>query len=544
MAPTGSDVIWDGTPIAADPIAGVLSKARAFGARIAAAATSADEADLLTLVLEQAHRFAAREVDSEKIDHEGVIPDKVIDAARHIGLFGLTIPEEYGGVGFSMKATCRVIDEIARVDRSTGIMLGLHAGLGSRPLIELGSPALKQRLLPAFARGEIIAAFAATEPEAGSDLGAVRTTGTVTGDQIELTGEKCYVTNARWAGCFTVLARTPGYGGARAHSLVIVPRDTPGVSVGPEEKKLGIKGSSTASLVLDGARVPLEMVLGETGRGMEQAYRTLAWGRTVMAAGCVGTAKGALDATVAHVTTRRQFGQPIGEFAASRAHVTDMASRLYAMESLVRWVGEASASGQIIEDVSIAAKVFCSEAAFEICDRAVQLHGAMGFLEPFGVARMLRDSRITRIFEGANDVLLVRAGTELFARHAEVSAPGSVAGQVASELGPVARGWDDVRARLGEELARGRTAFGLRIVRHQLLLQRLARAAICLRAAAAAMARATSDPSAGGVWLAERAAATLLDEAASHVARSRAADDDEAMATKVSDRLYGKEGPK
>jgi alkylation response protein AidB-like acyl-CoA dehydrogenase len=542
MAATSSEAIWDGTPIAADPIVGVLSNARAFGARIAEAATSADENDLLGLVLEQAHRFAAREINSEKIDHEGVIPDNVIDAARHIGLFGLTIPEAYGGVGFSMKAACRVIDEIARVDRSTAIMLGLHAGLGSRPIIDLGSPAVKERFLPAFARGDIIAAFAATEPEAGSDLGAVRTTGTVVGGEIELTGEKCYVTNARWAGCFTVLARTPGYGGARAHSLVVVPRETPGVSLGLEEKKLGIKGSSTASLLLDGARVPLDLVLGEKGRGMEQAYQTLAWGRTVMSAGCVGTARGALDATVAHVTTRRQFGQPIGDFAASRVHVTHMAATLYAMDSLVRWVGEACASGQTVEDVSIAAKVFCSEAAFEICDRAVQLHGAMGFLEPFGVARMLRDSRITRIFEGANDVLLVRAGTELFARRAEVSAPGSLANQVAPELVPVAKGWDEMRGRLGEALERGRTAFGLRVVRHQILLQRLARAAICLRAAAAAMARATAESSAD-VWLAERATATLLDDAAGHIARAQAADDDEAVATKVSDRLYGKEGP-
>jgi acyl-CoA dehydrogenase len=541
MATTGGAAIWDGTPISADPIVGVLSRARAFGARLAAPATSVEEGDLLALVLEQARRFAAREIDSEKIDAEGVIPANVIDAARHIGLFGLTVPEPYGGVGFSMKASCRVIDEIARVDRSTGIMLGLHAGLGSRPIIDLGSDATKQRFLPGFASGDIVAAFAVTEPEAGSDLGAVRTTGTVVGDQIELTGEKCYVTNARWAGCFTVLARTPGYGGSRAHSLVVVPRDTPGVSIGVEEKKLGIKGSSTASLLLDGARVPLDLVLGEKGQGMQQAYQTLSWGRTLMAAGCVGTAKGAIDATLAHVTTRRQFGQPIGDFAATRAHVTDMASRHYAAESLVRWVGEASASGQSTEDVSIAAKVFCSETAFDICDAAVQLHGAMGFLEPFGVARMLRDSRITRIFEGANDVLLLRAGTELFARHAEVSAPGSLAHQVAPDLAAAARNWDDVRKRLAEGLDAGRRAFGLRVVRHQLLLQRLARAAILLRAAAAAMARATADAS-GDVWLAERAAVTLVGEADGEITRARAADDDETMATRVTDRLYGKEG--
>ncbi|MBI3180108.1 MAG: acyl-CoA dehydrogenase, partial [Deltaproteobacteria bacterium] len=256
-------------------------------------------------------------------------------------------------------------------------MIGLHSGLGTRPLVELGDPDLARKILPEIAAGSRVAAFAATEAEAGSDLTGIRTTGTLVGAGIRLDGEKSYVTNGGFAGCFTVLARTPGLGGARAHSLVFVPRETPGVSVGPEEEKLGIRGSSTVTVTFDGALVQRSMILGEPGKGVEQAHAALAWGRTLMAAGCVGTARKALELALSHVTTRRQFNRPVGEFGASRAHVARMASRLYAAETLVRWVGQALADGQAIDELSLFAKVLGSESSFEICDRALQLHGAL-----------------------------------------------------------------------------------------------------------------------------------------------------------------------
>lgn len=495
-----------------------------------------DEAEVLAVALDQVRRFLAREVDADAIDREARIPPATVGAAARAGLFGLTIPGEYGGAGLSLKATCRVIEELARGDRSVAIMAGLHAGLGSRPLVELGAPALKDRYLPAMAAGERVASFAATEAGAGSDLAAVRTTGTIEGDAVRLVGEKSYVTNGGFAGVFTVLARTPGLGGARAWSLVCVPREAPGVLVGPEEHKLGIRGSSTVTVRFDDVRVPRDHLVGEVGRGLDHAHRALAWGRTILSAGCVGTARAALDATVAHVASRRQFGRPIGAFGATQGHVADMAARLYAMESLVREVGEAEATGAPIDRTSSVAKVFCSEAAFEACDAAVQLHGALGFIEPAGVARLLRDCRITRIFEGANDVLLVRAGVALVT--SLDPAPPPLGSRVTGELAGAAEVCDALAARLREAVEAARRAYGVRVVHAQVLLQRLARAEVCLTAARAAVLRAWSSGESKDVVLAGRAVEALAREGVRHVEDVARAAEDAARAEAVCGLFY------
>jgi alkylation response protein AidB-like acyl-CoA dehydrogenase len=502
----------------------VSARPRSDATGLTAAHATPDEADVLAVAVDQVRRFLAREVDADAIDREARIPPATIGAAAQAGLFGLTIPCEHGGAGLSLKATCRVIEELARGDRSVAIMVGLHAGLGSRPLVERGARALKERYLPAMAAGERIAAFAATEAGAGSDLAAVRTTGTIEGDAVRLVGEKSYVTNGGFAGVFTVLARTPGLGGARAWSLVCVPREAPGVTVGPEEHKLGIRGSSTVTVRFDDVRVPRDHLVGEVGRGLDHAHRALAWGRTILSAGCVGTARAALDATVAHVASRRQFGRPIGAFGATQAHVADMAARLYAMESLVRDVGEAEAAGVPIERTSSVAKVFCSEAAFAACDAAVQLHGALGFIEPVGVARLLRDCRITRIFEGANDVLLVRAGVALVT--SRDAAPRPLGSRVVGELAGTAEACDALAARLHEAVESARRAYGVRAIHEQVLLQRLARAEVCLAASRAAALRAWASGETRDVLLAERAVDALAREGLRHVEdASRAAGD-------------------
>lgn len=343
------------------------------------------EAEILEGLLPQVVRFLASEVDGYAIDRDGAIPPAVRAGIAALGLFGMTIPEAFGGAGLSLGAACRVVAEIARVDRSVAIMVGLHAGLGTRGLVELGTPVLRARWLPRLASGDAIASFAATEAGAGSALTGIRTTGRVVGGHLHLDGEKSYVTNGGFAGLFTVLVRTPGLGGDRAQSIVCVPADTPGVRIGPEEKKLGIRGSSTVTVSFEDVRVPLDHVLGIPGDGMRQVDGLLAWGRTLMSAGCVGAARGAMDATVAHVRERRQFGGVIGDFAATRAHVAWMAARTYAMDSLVRSVGDTQAAAGAIGLDSTIAKVFCSEGAFDVCDRAVQLHGALGFLEETGV---------------------------------------------------------------------------------------------------------------------------------------------------------------
>lgn len=458
--------------------AGAAGAARA--AKASWTEASEEEGETLALLLPEVAKFLARHVDGARIDREGCIPASLRSAAAELGLFGLTVPLEHGGSGLSLGSACRVVTEIARVDRSVAIMIGLHAGLGTRGLVEHGAPELQRAWLPRLASGACVASFAATEASAGSDLTAIATRGEATAEGLRIDGEKSYVTNGGFAGLFTALVATPGIGGGRAQSLVVVPRETPGLEIGSEEDKLGIRGSSTVAVRFDRAVIPWSHVLGEPGRGTELAYGVLAWGRTLMSSGCVGTARAALDASLEHVRTRRQFGRPIGDFGATRAHVAWMAARVHAMEALVRSVAAEHARGESIEIASAVAKVFTSEAAFEVCDRALQLHGALGFLEPTGVARMLRDCRITRIFEGANDVLLVRIGTARLASREIASAPPG------SDLDALAR-------RLGDAVAGVRARLGMGALKRQLLLQRIAEAEIALRVGRAVASAAAGD---------------------------------------------------
>lgn len=483
----------------------------------------ADERETLDLLLPQVARFMASQVDGYAIDREGAIPPSVRGGLARLGLFGMTIPAEYGGAGLSLAGACRVVTEIARVDRSIAIMVGLHAGLGTRGLVDLATPAFRAHWLPRLASGDCIASFGATEASAGSALTAVRTTGALVDGQLRIEGEKSYVTNGGFAGLFTVLVRTPGLGGERAHSLVCIPGNAPGVRRGAEEDKLGIRGSSTVTVTFEGVRVPIDHVLGEPGKGLEHANGLLAWGRTLMSAGCVGAARGALDATLAYVRERRQFGSPIGEFAATRAHVAWMAARLCAMESLVRSVSDAQAAAASIETDSAIAKVFCSEGAFDTCDRALQLHGALGFLEPTGVARALRDTRITRIFEGANDVLLLRIGT------AVLTELGAAVGRKHGAVQKLAR---SIRAAAHAIKERQ----GVGAVRHQLSLQRLARALVCERAAHACLTGGWSPDAV----LAEHAARMLVAEGTDWLSRLERAEGDEAEVREVTDRMYAR----
>lgn len=495
----------------------------------AALARAASEDDALAVLLPEIARFLAREVNGDAIDREGCIPQSVREGAARLGLFGLTVPEEFGGAGLSLASTCRVVSEIAKVDRSVAIMIGLHAGLGTRGLVEHGSVDARRRWLPALASGEAIASFAATEAAAGSDLTAIRSIGRAEGDALRIDGEKSYVTNGGFAGLFTALIRTPGLGGARAHSLVCVPADAAGVELGREERKLGIRGSSTVTVRFDDVRIPRSNVIGAEGGGMAITHTLLTWGRTLMSSGCVGTARAALSAAIEHVKRRRQFGRPIGELGATRAHVAWMAARLHAMDTFVRHVGALHARGDSIEIDSAIAKIFTSDSAFEICDRALQLHGALGFIESTGVARMMRDCRITRIFEGANDVLLVRLGAARIATRAGARSTVPHVVQAASDgdVQALARRFDaaveDVRARIG-----------LAAVRRQLVLQRIAAAEIALRVSRVVAA----SPGFGDDVVARAAVVSLVEEGERALDGLARADRDEAIASAVCERIY------
>jgi alkylation response protein AidB-like acyl-CoA dehydrogenase len=494
------------------------------------------EAECLALLLPQLSRFLRTKVDGYAIDRDGAVPDSVRSGLARLGLFGMTIPTEYGGAGLSLGAACRVVAEVARVDRSLAVMVGLHVGLGTRGIVELGSPSLQARWLPRLAAGDCIASFGATEPGAGSALASVQTIGRHSDGDIVIDGEKSYVTNGGLAALFTLLVRTPGLGGDRGYSLVCVPADAAGLSRSGEEDKLGIRGSSTVTVSLQGVRVGADHVLGIGGQGLVHAQGLLAWGRTLMSAGCVGAARGALDATLSHVRQRRQFGSPIGEFGSARAHVAWMASRVHAMEALVRHVADAESAGEVIDIDSMLAKVFCSEGAFEVCDRAVQLHGALGFLESTGVPRILRDTRVTRIFEGANDVLLLRIGAALLGEPPR-EGPGRRRGFSAG-AGAEVQQLEDLDRWLAHAVDEIRERWGVAAVRHQVLLQRLARAAMCARAARACVEQPHGDDGADRV--AAHAARTLAEEGADWLQRLELAEADEEAEATLTDHIYAR----
>ena len=491
----------------------------------------------LELVLREARRWLSRDVDAAAIERDTRIPPSVLATAGKLGLFGIAIPERWGGLGLGLSGACRVVAELATHDRSVATTIGLHNGLGTRGIVELGTDAVRERWLPALAAGDAIASFAATEAGAGSDLASVRTTAVEDGDHLRLDGEKAYVTNGAFASTFTVLARTPGFGGARAFSLLFVPRDTPGVEIGAEEHKLGIRGSSTVTVRFDGVRVPRDHVLGAPGTGLDGAHAVLVWGRTLMSAGCVGTARAALTATVQHVTMRKQFGKPIGDPARSRAHLAWMASSLYAAEALVTRVARDADAGLPVSTTSAMAKVLASETACGASDRAIQLHGALGYIEDTGVARLLRDCRVTRIFEGANDVLLVRVGTELLAapRAARTEAP-AVATHAA--LGAERAVHAVLTGKLRTAIDEARARHGVAVIRRQLLLERVARAATALEAVDAALGAATARGTERDLALAAHAASRLSNVAAVELESLGRAEQDAERDAGITDALY------
>lgn len=491
--------------------------ADALGASVASGLEGRSEAELTRLVAE-VERALGVEVDALAHDRRGLLPRRLLDSVRQLGLFGASIPAEHGGLGLELVETCRVIATVARHDRSLATCVGLHNGLGATPLVSLGDDAQKRAWLPRLASGEVLASFAATEVGAGSDLSSVATT---YDGALRVRGEKQYVTNGALAGLVTVLARARDERGGYALLTVPLPQDE--VSIGAEERKLGLRASSTTSLAFEDARA--DALLGERGGGLHHAYTALAVGRTVLSAGCVGTAERALDATLEHVTRRRQFRRAIGEFGASRTHVSAMAARLYAMEAVVDEVARHPAHGAL-GAASVVAKVFCSEGAYEITDRALQLHGAMGVLEDVGISLLARDCRVTRIFEGANDVLLVHLGSEVLAR-------GPSPRCHTQRRGPHAERWETAAGVLEATRERVKASLGVRAVERQDCLQALARAYIGLVASSCVLARADAEPE-----LAELACSIGVDESLTQLASLHRAGSRVELERALTDELY------
>jgi alkylation response protein AidB-like acyl-CoA dehydrogenase len=423
--------------------------------------------------------FAAAHLDAARIDAEKRIPPGVLSGLAELGLFGVTLPEAYGGAGLPATTACRAVARLAEADRSVATTVGLHLGLGTRGLVAFGTEEAKARFLPGLASGEHLAAFATTESGAGSDLAAIATRGVQEGDALRLSGQKIYVTNGGLARVLTTTVSTPGLGGAaRGISVVVLDVRTPGVTVLGEEHKLGLKGSSTTTITFDDARLPMSQLLGAAGNGAEYLAHILSWGRLLLSAGCVGTARTALRKATAHVHERKQFGKALSAQEVVQRQLAGMATRLFAMRALVETAARAEADVAALARLTSSAKVICSEGAWMVCDVALQLHGGCGYIEDTGVALLLRDARVPRIFEGANDVLLTHLGLMELAR------PEPLAGQRAAASQAVAA----LRAELLERHG------GLRVMGKKADQHRLGLACAWRDAAEAAHALAGREP--------------------------------------------------
>jgi acyl-CoA dehydrogenase family protein 9 len=374
---------------------------------------SAEERETVSTFLGSLRDFAHEKIDPARIDREKRIPPEVVRGLADLGIFGLTIPEEYGGYGLSSAAYCRVMEEVGRTDASLGILIGGHQSIGMKALLLYGSAEQKSRWLPSLATGGMIAAFALTEPEAGSDAASIRTTARYEPDRDEfvLDGNKHWISNGGIAGFFTLFAKDVALDAKDEHRRITafaVTSDMAGLEVGPEEKKLGLKGSSTVPLFLKGVRVPASHVIGTRGGGFKVAVEVLNTGRTSLGAGCLGGCKAMMREAALHAAERRQFGTRIADFEMIRGKFARMVVNTYALESLVYLTAGLVDRG--LADYALegaACKVFGTETVWNAINDALQIAGGNGFMEEYPYERALRDSRVNMIFEGTNEILRV-----------------------------------------------------------------------------------------------------------------------------------------
>lgn len=354
-----------------------------------------------------------------KVAEEDSIPADALAEMRALGLFGISIPETYGGLGLSMEDECRAMFEFCRCSPAFRSAFGTNVGIGSQGLVMFGTEAQKQKYLPGIAAGEIVTSFALTEAEAGSDSGSVRTRAALDGDAYVLNGSKRYITNANRASLFTVMARTnPEVKGGAGVSAFLVPRDLPGVSVGKPEKKMGQQGAHIHDVNFDNVRVPIENRLGEEGQGFRVAMQVLDRGRLHISSVCVGVAERLIEESVRYAGERKQFGQPIGNFQMIQAMLADCRAEANAGRAMVLDAARKRDAGEDVVLDAAAAKLFCSEMVGRVADRAVQIFGGSGYVADHGIERFYRDVRIFRLYEGTSEIQRVIIAREMMKRGA------------------------------------------------------------------------------------------------------------------------------
>ncbi len=365
------------------------------------------DAETRTQLLETVRRFVAEEcVPVEaKVSEEDRVPDAVVAGMRELGLFGLSIPTEYGGLGLTMEEEVLVCFELGQTSPAFRSVIGTNVGIGSQGVVMFGTEAQKAEWLPRLASGEVIASFALTEPSAGSDAASVRTTAIRNGDHYVVNGTKRFITNANRAGMFTLLARSdPSKKGAGGVSAFIVPAGTPGVSVGKPEKKMGQQGAHICDVIFENARVPASLRLGEEGEGFKVAMQVLDRGRLHISGVCVGVAERLIRECVAYAREREQFGSRIGDFQLIQGMLADSKTEAYAARCIVLDAARKRDAGESVTMEAACAKYFASEAVGRIADRAVQIFGGAGYVADYGIERFYRDVRIFRIYEGTSQI--------------------------------------------------------------------------------------------------------------------------------------------
>ena len=365
------------------------------------------DTDSFEMLLETVRRYVAeRLVPLERqVDEQDHMPDEVIEEMKEMGLFGLTIPEEYGGLGLDMEEEVRVVFELGKTSPAFRSVFGTNLGIGSQAIIMGGSEEQKRHYLPKMATGELIGSFALTEPDTGSDAMSVSTKAVRDGDDYLLNGTKRWITNAPRADVFSVMARTAPEKKASSISCFLVPRDAPGVSLGEPDPKMGQHGTLTCDVNFSDARVSADTLLsGEEGTGFKTAMKVLDKGRLHISALCVGLAERLIEESIRFTTDRKQFGQRIADFQLVQGMLADCVTEAQAGRAMVLEAARARDAGEHVVGKIAATKYFCTEMVGRVADRAVQMHGGAGYMSEYPVEQFYRDVRLFRIYEGTSQI--------------------------------------------------------------------------------------------------------------------------------------------
>lgn len=368
------------------------------------------------LFLQMIREFAEKEVKplAAEVDEEERFPLETVEKMAKTGLMGIPVPVKYGGAGGTNLMYGMAVEELSRVCGTTGVVLSAHTSLCCAPIMENGTEEQKMKYLPRLASGEWIGAFGLTEPNAGTDAAMQQTTAVLDGDQYVLNGNKIFITNAVYAHVYVIFAMTDKSLGYKGISAFIVEKGTPGFSIGKKEKKMGIRGSATTELVFEDCRIPKENLLGQQGKGFAIAMKTLDGGRVGIAAQALGIAQGAMDETIKYTKERKQFGRSISQFQNTQFQMADMETKVQAARLLVRSAHWKKDNGMPYSVDAAMAKLFAAETAMEVTTKAVQLHGGYGYTREYPVERMMRDAKITEIYEGTSEVQRMVIAGKLF----------------------------------------------------------------------------------------------------------------------------------